>query len=129
MGKFGELIRLPEFDGDLKRLLKRFRTLEDDLTVFIDAQLFLYHKLNLDNGGIFHLPNLPVMEPPVFKAKKFACRALKGMGSRTGIRVIYSFEANPERIILIEIYSKGDKTTEDKERVAAFLKAFHAGGG
>jgi len=84
--------------------------------------LSLYHKLNLDNGGIFQIPNLPASEPPAFKAKKFACRALKGIGSRTGIRVIYSFEAtNPERIVLIEIYYKGDKTTEDNERIAAFF--------
>lgn len=122
MGKFDELIRLPEFDRDLKHLLKRFRTLEDDLTVFINTQLFLYHGLDTDNGGIFRMTNLTVTDPPVFKAKKFACRSLKGQGSRTGFRVIYSYEASPKRIVLIEIYFKGDKEAEDRNRILAYLK-------
>lgn len=121
MRKFDELIRLPEFDRDLKRLLKRFRTLEDDLTVFINTQLFLYHGLDTDNGGIFRITNLTIVDPPIFKAKKFACRSLKGQGSRSGIRVIYSYEASPKRISLIEIYFKGDKATEDRGRILAYL--------
>lgn len=125
MGKFDELIRRPEFDRDLKHLLKRFRTLEEDLTVFINTQLFLYHGLDTDNGGIFRIANLAVAEPPVFKAKKFACRSLKGQGSRTGIRVIYSYEASRKRIVLIEIYFKGDKQTEDRGRILSYLKTCH----
>jgi len=125
MGKFDELIRLPEFDRDLKHLLKRFRTLEDDLTVFINAQLFLYHRLNTDNGGIFRITGLGVTDPPVFKAKKFACRALKGRGSSTGIRVIYSYDASRNRVVLIEIYFKGDKPTEDRGRIVAYLKTIN----
>lgn len=125
MGKFDELIRLPEFDRDLKRLLKRFRTLEDDLAVFINTQLFLYHQLDTDNGGIFQITGLVVTDPPVFKAKKFACRSLKGQGSRTGIRVIYSYDASQNRIVLIEIYVKGDKPMEDRGRILSYLKTLH----
>jgi hypothetical protein len=65
MGKFSELIRVPGFERDLKRL-KRFRTLESDLTVFVDTQLFLYHKLHLDNGGVFQIPGLPFEDPPIY---------------------------------------------------------------
>ena len=41
---FDEVFRTPEFEKDLKKLLKRFRTLEDDLDIFIRNELKLYHK-------------------------------------------------------------------------------------
>jgi hypothetical protein len=36
MGVFNHLSRLPEFDEELGRLGKRFRTIRDDLEIFID---------------------------------------------------------------------------------------------
>ncbi len=120
MGKFNELIRVPGFERDMKRL-KRFRTLESDLKVFVDTQLFLYHKLKQDNGGVFRIPGLPFDEPPIYKAKKFACRALKGTGSNSGIRVIYAYETDTDRITLLEIYYKGDRPNEDRARINNFL--------
>ncbi|HJX30711.1 MAG TPA: hypothetical protein VJ624_02545 [Thermodesulfobacteriota bacterium] len=55
---FSEVGRLPEFDKDLKKLFKRFKTLEDDLEVFIKTELNLYHKLGMDNKGIFPISEL-----------------------------------------------------------------------
>jgi len=45
---FKEIVLLPEFKKDLKKLLKRFRTLEDDLDNFIKTELNLYHKLKIE---------------------------------------------------------------------------------
>jgi len=42
---FHEVSRLPEFEKDIKKLLKRFKTLEDDLAILIKNELNLYHKL------------------------------------------------------------------------------------
>ena len=103
---FNEVCRLPEFENDLKKLLKRFKTLEDDLNIFIEKQLNLYHKLKIDNKGIFQITGLPVESPKIYKAKKFACRSLKGKGVQSGIRVIYAYFAEADKIELIEIYYK-----------------------
>lgn len=114
---FSEIIQRAEFEKDLKKLSKRFRSLPEDLETFIRFQLNAYHNLGIDNGGIFHIPGLPFSEPKIFKAKKFACKALKGRGAQSGIRVIYAyFEAN-NRVEFIEIYFKGDKENENKERI------------
>jgi len=118
MGKFGGISRLPEFEKDLKRLLKRFKTIEDDLEIFIEKELFLYHKLNIDNRGIFRITGLPVKDIKIYKARKFACRSLKGKGVRSGIRVIYTYSEARDTIELIEIYYKGDKENEDRERIS-----------
>jgi hypothetical protein len=118
MGKFSQVSRLPEFEKDLKRLLKRFKTIEGDLGVFIEKELFLYHKLSIDNKGIFQIPGLPVKGVKIYKAKKFACRSLKGKGAQSGIRVIYTYFEDRDTIELIEIYYKGDKENEDRERIS-----------
>ena len=55
---FKEIVLLLEFEKDLKRLLKRFRTLEDDLDIFIKTELNLQNKLGIDNKGIFQIPGL-----------------------------------------------------------------------
>ena len=122
MGTFKETSRLPEFEKDTKRLLKKFRTIEDDLEIFIEKQLFLYHKLKVDNRGIFQITGLPVEKPEVYKVKKFACKSLKGRGVQSGIRVIYAYDEEKDKIVLIEMYFKGDKANEDKQRIFEYLR-------
>lgn len=122
MKTFKEIVRLPEFERDLKKLIKRFRTLEDDLNNFIKIELNLYHKFGIDNKGIFQITGVPFHYPKIFKAKKFACRSLKGKGVQSGIRVIYSYFEKIDKIEMIEIYFKGDKENEDKERFFGHYK-------
>ncbi len=118
MGGFSRVSRLPEFDRDLKKLRKRFPTIEEDLETFIQKELFLYHKLNIDNKGVFPIPGLSVRTTKVYKARKFACRSLKGKGVQSGIRVIYTYSDSTDAIELIEIYYKGDKENEDRDRIS-----------
>ena len=122
MGEFEEISHLPEFERDTRGLLKRFKTISDDLEIFIEKQLFLYHKLKIDNKGIFQITGLPVGNPKVYKATKFACKSLKGRGVQSGIRVIYAYDGERDKIVLIEIYFKGDKANEDKKRILEYLR-------
>ena len=55
------------------------------------------------------------------KVRKFACKSLKNLGNRSGIRVIFVLEEEILKITFIEIYYKGDKEIEDKERLKRFL--------
>lgn len=109
--------RREEFDRDLKKLLRRFRSLEDDLSTLVRTQLSIYHKLNVDNGGVFRLTGLPFEVPQVFKAKKFACKALKGRGVKSGLRLIYSYFPETDTVELVEIYFKADQENEDRQRL------------
>ena len=119
---FNEICRLPEFETDLRKLLKRFKTLEDDLKIFIEKQLNLYHKLKIDNKGIFRIIDLHLGSPIIYKAKKFTCRSLKGKGVQSGIRVIYAYFEEEDKIELVEIYYKGDKGNEDRERILKYYE-------
>jgi mRNA-degrading endonuclease RelE of RelBE toxin-antitoxin system len=119
MPAFRETRRWPEFERDLKKLCKRFRTLEEDLATLMTAQIALYHKKGIDNKGVFRVPGLPFTTPEIYKVKKFACRALKGRGANSGLRLIYGYFREEDRIDLIEIYFKGDQENEDRERILA----------
>ena len=121
MSSFKKVTRGEGFSRDLKQLLKKYRSLEEDLDVFVKAQLYAYHKLQVDNHGIFPIDHLGIESPKVYKAKKFACKALRGKGARSGIRVIYTYLPEFDEIHLLEIYSKNDQENEDRDRIKRFL--------
>jgi hypothetical protein len=122
MGVFTDLSRLPEFESEIGKLAKRFRTIEADLEIFIEKQLNLYHKLKVDNRGIFQITDLSIDNPKLYKAKKFACRSLKGKGVQSGIRVIYAYFEEDDKIELVEIYYKGDRENEDRQRILKYYR-------
>lgn len=111
-----------EFKRDFKKLLKRYRSLKDDLELAKKAVIELYHLRGLDNASVFTIPGPSVHGIKVFKIKKFACKALKGTGNRSGIRIIYAFHSEGTQVEFIEIYYKGDKANEDKKRIKDYLK-------
>ena len=115
--KFKHIEQLDKFKKDLKKLLKKFSSLEEDLDSLVKTQLFAYHKLNIDNHGVFPIENLAIPVPEIFKVKKFACKSLKGKGVHSGIRVTYAYFPVEDRIEFIEIYYKGDQENEDRERI------------
>ena len=117
---FKEVRRHPEFDKDFKKLAKRFKTLNDDIETFINKQLKLTHKLGIDNKGVVHISDLGIEIPKIYKAKKFACKVLKGRGGMSGIRIIYAYYESEDVIEFIEIYFKGDKVNEDKKRIIKY---------
>ncbi len=114
---FKRIERLEKFNKDLKKLLKKFPSLEGDLLTLVNTSLYAYHKLNVDNHGIHPIENLGIECPKIYKVKKFACKALKGSGIHSGIRVIYAYFPEEDRIELVELYYKGEKGNEDRERI------------
>lgn len=116
---FKKISHVQEFEKDLKKL-KRFSSLEEDLRIFIKVALNAFHKQNIDSAAVVHISGLGIQSPRIFKAKKFACKALKGKGVQSGIRVIYAYHEEEDWIEFIEIYYKGDKENEDRERILRY---------
>ena len=74
---FKKISRTEGFDRDLKKLSKKFKTLNEDLQTFINVGLMLFHNHKIDNGGIVQVSNLGITSSDIqiFKARKFACKA------------------------------------------------------
>ena len=104
---------LSEFKRDLKTLLKKYRTLNDDLDV---VKQVLATVPEARPPFSFRINNLG-LETCVIKVKKIACKALKGRGVNSGLRLIYAHFQEEEKIIFVELYHKNDKENEDKQRI------------
>jgi hypothetical protein len=63
------------------------------------------------------MSDLGISYPEIYKARKFACRSLKGKGAASGIRIIYGYYSDEDVIEFIEMYYKGDKANEDRQRI------------
>ncbi len=98
-----DLVRILEFEKDLKRLKKRFRTLEEDLDVFIKSALTPFHEEGTDYGGIVQISDIGIEYPSIYKVRRFACRALKGRGNQSGIRIVYAYFKDENRIELVKV--------------------------
>jgi len=109
------------FDKDLKRLLKKFRTLESDIEIAKTNAIELFHLKNIDNDSVEQIPNFCSDELKICKVKKFACKALKGRGVQSGIRIIYAYHVSTNTIDFIEMYFKGESENEDKEKIKQYL--------
>ena len=110
-----------EFAKDLKKLAKRFKTLADDIETAKKNAIELYHLHKIDNQSVFQIHEFKSVKMEICKLKKFACKELKGKGVQSGIRVIYAYHKNRLRIEFIEMYYKGDKDNENRERIKAYL--------
>jgi len=119
---FKRISHVPEFEKDLKKLTKRFPSLGDDLKIFVKVAMNAFHKQNIDSRAIFHISDLGIHSPKIYKAKKFACKALKGKGVQSGIRIIYAYDESENRVEFIEIYYKGDKENESRERIMKYYR-------
>ena len=109
---------LEEFRKDIRKLLKKYRTLKDDLEIVkkvldIKPEVRPPFSFRIDGSGI---------ETCVIKVKKIACKALKGRGANSGLRLIYAHFIESERITLIELYHKSDKQNEDRQRIIKNFK-------
>lgn len=114
-----DVVRLAEFDRDLRHLERRYSTLPEDLDTLLKTAVVAYHRLGLDTG-IVQIAGVGKTRLPIYKARKFACRSLKGRGVRTGLRLIYALDTNNNRIELIEIYFKADQEIEDRNRIREY---------
>lgn len=103
-----------EFSKDFKQLSKKYRSLNDDLHEFKK----IISELPLGNGKHFvALHNLEQVK--IIKAR-FFCRYLRG----TSLRIIYAHHVAKGVIEFIEIYFKGEKENENRERIRDYLKNF-----
>jgi mRNA-degrading endonuclease YafQ of YafQ-DinJ toxin-antitoxin module len=104
---------LTEFKKDLKSLLKKYRTLNDDLDI---VKKVLEVMPDERPPFSFRIDNLG-LKTCIIKVKKIACKVLKGRGVNSGLRLIYAHFQEEQKITFIELYHKNDKENEDRQRI------------
>lgn len=110
---------LAEFEKEFKRLFKKYKTLDDDFEKFKKVLLTTPAGVG-KNFVIIHSPSTI----KIVKAR-MACRALRDRS----LRIIYAYHKAASRFEFIELYFKGEKENEDRERIKEYLKNHISGAG
>jgi len=104
---------LPEFSKEFKKFFKKYKSLLDDINEFkrvIDITPL---------GNSKHFNIITQNEKCAIVKARLFCRYLKG----SSLRIIYAFHYQCYKIEFIEIYFKGNKENENKERINTYLKS------
>ena len=109
---------LPEFRRELRKLSRKYGTLNDDLEIFKEV-------LSISPTG-FGNSFTVIHSTKVIKIVKarMACRSLRGKS----LRVIYAYLEREEKVEFIEIYYKRNKENEDRNRIKEYLKSVAGSG-
>ena len=113
---------LPEFDKDFKALIKRYRTLESDFDTFKKYTIETFYEQSIPTTAFVPVEGFCGENYVSNKVRKFACKSLPGRGSQSGIRIIFVWQETLRLATFVEIYFKGDKPEEDRERLGDFVK-------
>lgn len=110
MKRFNEL---DQFRKEFKKLFKKYKTLEDDFEKFQKVLLVYPTGVGKNFIIIYFSENIKLVKAHM------ACRALR---NNHLLRVIYIYLEQEQRFEFIELYFKGDKANEDRERIKEYLK-------
>ncbi len=105
--------KLPEFEKEFLKLSKKYPSLLEDL-----KKLEKLIEINPVGLGINFITIHHSQELRVVKTR-LACKSLRGRS----IRIIYAYHQNTTTFVHIEIYFKGDKENEDRERIEWYIKS------
>ena len=111
------------FKKSLKKLIKSLLLWQQVRAVRVDQEVELFHNPDndIDNKSVFLIPGFYDETNKIYKLRKFACRALKGKGARSGIRIIYAYNTQTDDVTFIDIYYKADQENADKQKIEEFL--------
>lgn len=96
--------------------------LESDFEVMKKASIEALYEFGVDNRSITPIEGYCSDLYTANKIRKFSCKALKGRGSASGIRVIFVWQEKIRTVTFIEIYFKADQENEDRARLQKFIK-------
>ena len=75
----------PEFDRDLKKFSRKYRSLSDDIEDLKSALIVAHFTSGISSESMDFFPVSHSDVPEGFSiAKKFACKSIKGSGNRSG---------------------------------------------
>jgi hypothetical protein len=112
-----------KFEKQFKKLIKKYRSLEEDLEIAKKFAIEAFHISKINNEAVFLIPKFDRKTVQIYKIRKFACKALKGKGVRSGIRLIYAFYPKKFEVEFLEIYFKErDDSNMNYDFVAKYLE-------
>ena len=112
-----KILMCEEFKKDLKRLSKKYKSLDNDLSDVIKV----FNQVWINFPHIERINNLwNDITIPVDKMRRFWCESLK---SPSKLRIIFAYDDKSQelQLLFIEMYAKWESEVEDRERIKKYL--------
>lgn len=103
--------RLPQFEKELDKLSKKYRSLPEDLKIFEQIINERPQGIGTNFVTIHHSDQVRVVKA------RLACRSLRDRS----VRIVYAYHDEIVTFVYIELYFKGNKESEDRERIKSYL--------
>lgn len=116
-----------EFEKDLKRLSKKWRSLPDDIEYSKNKIESLYVKrddvdINKYRADLFATKKAAVLPGSTCEIEAIKMRLdVECLGRNDKIRIIFVAVRNKNEIIFVELYAKNEKSREDEKRIRKYL--------
>ena len=106
--------QLPEFEKELKKLSRKYPSLISDIEDIKPVILS-----SSDGAGIGkNFTIISVINDIKIVKVRVQCESLRSRA----IRLIYAYHKDKIELVYIEVYFKGDKENEDRERIQRYLE-------
>jgi mRNA-degrading endonuclease RelE of RelBE toxin-antitoxin system len=117
-----EYIYCDEFEKDLEKLAKRYRTIHKDFELFKIHTLDCHGSEEWKNLGIPKVTGGCGNYFNTYKVRNFRCISLKQKGCRSGIRIIFIHIPLNNKVYFVEMYCKNDSENNDSARLQRIIQ-------
>lgn len=114
-----DMEEVPEFQEEFAEISETYNSFPKDFEGFksvLEAKLPGYPNGTFPisglGGGVIY---------PVYKVKRFRCECIKHKGNKSGIRIIYAYNPDENKILFLELYHKSQKPNNDEDRIYKYL--------
>jgi hypothetical protein len=109
--------QLPAFQKEFKKLQKRYRSLRTDLEALEDVLKTYPTGIGVNFVVVHQDENVAVVKA------RLACATLRNRS----LRVVYAYHNDTIEFVYLELYFKGQKENEDRQRIEEYLNSIQSG--
>lgn len=104
---------LPEFEKEFKKLEKKYPSLSEDIKRF--EKIIELNSIGIGKNfvTIHHSRDIKIVKA------RLACKSLRN----NSMRIVYAYENSSVTFVYIEIYFKGNKENENRNRIEEYIKS------
>jgi hypothetical protein len=113
---------LLEFKKDIKRLVKKYRSLMEDLLVVRKVLIIMPEERPPFSFQVEYQSDVAT----IIKVRNVACKSLKGTGVNSGLCLLYAYIKNEEKLVMIGL---SDNNSPEDNDIQSMLWRFKSNSG
>ena len=104
---------LNQFRTDVRALSNKYRTLKEDLAIL--KKILAIFPDERPPFSISLSPRTALVK--TIKVSQIACKSLRGLGSHSGLQLIYAWSEGEKKIVLVGLYGGSRQEHKTEQRI------------